>query len=416
MTDESFRTRLRRLRTERGLSLRQLNALSGVDKGELSRLENGLRHPTAVVASAVDNALQAEGSLIALERIERSQRRSDEVASGAMKRRALMGGAVAATVAGLLPIGDEPARRAGRIGRSDVAWLHSNMEHLYRLDYQHGSGVIWQTAATMAVSGSDMLERGTYDESVEIALLRATARMQMCAGWLAFDAGQQDAARTCYTEALTLAKQAGDAEVETHALSNLAFQANALGMPRQARRLGNAAADAASRPADNAYLSILPQLRLAVSHALSGDGAASDAAVATARRVYERVSDQPSPDWCSFIGQAELNSIEGSSALALGRNQRAVELLGRAVASHVGDKYARNRVSSRVRLARAQLALGDLDQAAASGNTALDEVDGSVTSWRVANELKAVARGLATHPAVPGAATFVDRYTLTLAN
>ena len=42
----------------------------------------------------------------------------------------------------------------------------------------------------------------------------ATARLQECADWLAFDAGQDNVAWASYSDALTLARQADDREVE----------------------------------------------------------------------------------------------------------------------------------------------------------------------------------------------------------
>jgi hypothetical protein len=87
-----------------------------------------------------------------------------------------------------------------------------------------------------------------YGDVVGKRLLNATGRIQMCAGWLAFDSGRHHIARSCYTEALALARQAGDAEVEVHALSNLAFQSNVLGRPREAMRFVEGAMRADSAP------------------------------------------------------------------------------------------------------------------------------------------------------------------------
>jgi hypothetical protein len=47
-----------------------------------------------------------------------------------------------------------------------------------------------------------MLDHGTFTDAVGKRLMEAAGRMQMCAGWLAFDAGHQDVARNAYNEAL----------------------------------------------------------------------------------------------------------------------------------------------------------------------------------------------------------------------
>lgn len=44
-------------RVERGLSLRELSMLSGVDPGTINRLENGLSTPRAKTVKALCNAL-----------------------------------------------------------------------------------------------------------------------------------------------------------------------------------------------------------------------------------------------------------------------------------------------------------------------------------------------------------------------
>ena len=51
---EAFAAALRRLRVERGMSLRGLAALAPLDVGYLSKIENGHRKVTLSVARAVD--------------------------------------------------------------------------------------------------------------------------------------------------------------------------------------------------------------------------------------------------------------------------------------------------------------------------------------------------------------------------
>jgi transcriptional regulator with XRE-family HTH domain len=73
MTAETFGEHLRRLRQERKLSLRQLSASSFIDFSQLSKVENGHRRPSAILAVAVDQALHAGGTLVALAESERGQ-------------------------------------------------------------------------------------------------------------------------------------------------------------------------------------------------------------------------------------------------------------------------------------------------------------------------------------------------------
>jgi tetratricopeptide (TPR) repeat protein len=409
MAEETFGEALRRIRLARGLSLRQLNRAAHVDFGLLSRIENGKQNASESVAGAVDRALCAGGELVSIKKLEAARATTAAVPFDPMRRRTLMTGAVGTAFAGLVPSDDRVSQQQGRLGAADADRLQLSVVRLYALDYQHGGESLWPAAMSLVSDGYAMLEHGTYSAAVEHQLLKATGRMQMCAGWLAFDSGRQDMARSCYTEALALAKQAGDSEVETHALANLAFQANVLGMPRQARRFADAAERAASTPGDYARLPIIPQLRLALSSALSGDRTESDRAMTRARKILDRHGDKPAEEWCAFLSPAELDGLEGTCATELGQTDKAMRLLEQSVAAH-GDQYARNRALYSVRLARARLDASIVDDAADSANAALDDLRGAVTSWRVSNELRAVAARFAPFAAEPAAARFLTRY------
>jgi transcriptional regulator with XRE-family HTH domain len=76
MTAETFGEHLRRLRQDHKLSLRQLSALSHIDYSQLSKVENGRRAPGAILATAVDEALNANGALVAHAQSDRVQART----------------------------------------------------------------------------------------------------------------------------------------------------------------------------------------------------------------------------------------------------------------------------------------------------------------------------------------------------
>ncbi|MFF0449024.1 helix-turn-helix domain-containing protein [Streptomyces sp. NPDC004609] len=64
--DETFGARLRRLRTERGMSLADLARHAHYSRGYLSKVENGQKPPTYGLASSCDEALKADGLLLTL--------------------------------------------------------------------------------------------------------------------------------------------------------------------------------------------------------------------------------------------------------------------------------------------------------------------------------------------------------------
>lgn len=205
---ETFGEALRRLRTERGLSLRSLAKSALVDCGRLSRIENGGRRGTTSIARALDRALGANGELIAIARSEQAERVRVAIPIDGMKRRTLVTwGLAGPALAELFSSGS--GRRSGRLGVADADELQDAAIRLYGLDYQYGAVSIWRSALTCA------------------------------------------------------------------------------------------------------------------------------------------------SEWCAFLGPAELDGVEGTCLLELGRAARAVPLLERAVDGH-GDGYSRNRALYRVRLARAR--------------------------------------------------------------
>ncbi|MGH3932898.1 MAG: helix-turn-helix domain-containing protein, partial [Pseudonocardiaceae bacterium] len=66
MTQQTFGGELRRLREQRGLSLKKFAHLVHYDPGYLSKIENGLKPPTVTLAKACDTALDTGGTLSAL--------------------------------------------------------------------------------------------------------------------------------------------------------------------------------------------------------------------------------------------------------------------------------------------------------------------------------------------------------------
>lgn len=228
------------------------------------------------------------------------------------------------------------------------------------------------------------------------------------------DSGQHDVARTSFNEALSLARQVGDAALEVHALCNLALQSNFLGMPRQALRFAEAAERASKDAAPK--VGVVLNLRKATAFALMGDDTSSKNAVTEARRRLDREAEKPALPWCEFVTSAEIDGIEGTRLLHLarGRNDRriahrAVRTLESAIARH-GPKFVRNRALYRVRLASSQLELNSITDAARSATTALGELSNDVASSIVSTELDGVADALAPYRKMAEVELFVSRY------
>jgi transcriptional regulator with XRE-family HTH domain len=402
---ETFGEAVQRWRTRWGLSLRQLAEKAHVDPGHLSRIERGERPPTENIAKSCDLALEAGGQLARL-----VISTGEDVPFEPMRRRNLLQASVAAaTLSGLGMAFIDPAT-IGRVGAADVNRLSADVRRLYALDYAHGGDQLWELAAARAAKGYALLEHGTYTEEIGARLLSATGRAQLCAGWLAFDAGRHEVARVHFTEALALGRQGSDdqaAEIEASALANLALQSNTLGRPREGLRFAMAAEHAA--PDSVAGLAALPRFRRAIAWSLMGDAASTNAEISNARRLLDDAQDKSLAEWYAFVHQAEMDAIEATCAMGLGQPRRAEGLLSGAIGTY-GDRFGRNRALLRVRLAQARLDGRQVEGAVEAADAALEDLAGEVVSWRINTEFDRAIAALSAYPDVPGVQEVIDRY------
>jgi DNA-binding XRE family transcriptional regulator/tetratricopeptide (TPR) repeat protein len=394
-----------------GHTQEQLAELVGVERSTVVRWEAGETEPKPWSRPKLAQALA-----VSVDELHRLLTISDDEAQPGqrverkvvlvdpMRRRTLVKWGLGTTAVTGLGIGS-----AATVGAADVTRLQLADARLNRLTDQHGGETLWQAAVACADEGHLMLEQGTYSSSVGRQLLMATARLQVCAGWLAFDAGQDEVAQASYNDALALARQADDREVEMWALANLARQSTVVGQPREALRLATAAAQAAASVGWAPRLAAVPQLRRAVASSLVADARDAARAITQARAVVDRDHDEPTEERCAFLGPAELDGIEATCALELGRASRAETLLEQALAGYE-SRFARNRALYRVRLARARLDMKAVDGAAEAATGALDDLSGGLASWRVSSELDAVARRLTKYPEVADVGSFLTSY------
>lgn len=159
-------------------------------------------------------------------------------------------------------------------------------------------------------------------------------------GWLAHDSGRFEDARSHYAEALATARVAGDAGLEAHAFSNMAFLARDCGRPRESVRAAQAGRRAARSLGSPRLLSLLA-LREAGGWAGLADRKACEEALTRAHTEFSRGAAGADPEWMSFFGEAELESLESRCWAALGEHARAARHARRA-ADLQDPHFARN--------------------------------------------------------------------------
>ena len=239
-----------------------------------------------------------------------------------------------------------------------------------------------------------MLDDGIYTSAVGLDLQAITAELASCAGFIAYDAADQAAARHLFTEAALLAGSTGDPLLIAHSLALLAMQCNSLatvtgrkGLAREALRyLDQASQVARHEPSPKVHTIIA--MRRAAASALTGDETAARAGIVAARREMDRGEHPSDPHWAGFVTPTEVTAHEALSWMHLGQHAKAAGAL-RAVLSD--DRLpARNRTFYQARLAGVLSAAGDVDEAVNEGVAVLPALEGPVRSARTVNLLKPV--------------------------
>jgi len=326
-----------------------------------------------------------------------------EEATALMERRTVLTGA-AALIA--WSVGRPWTELDGRkIGAVHVQQAEDALAHFRALDDRYGGDGIHELAVGAWQRARAMLDHGSYSSEIGRRLHLVSGRLAEQAGWLSFDAGRQDHARYYLTEALIAARTADDADLEVLALGGLSLQASALGRSHEAVALARRVQE--SPAAQRLPLAIvMAATREARGHALAKDESAATDAMLRAERAFSRAGNRP--DWYAFLDEAQLAASFGYCWALLGRPGKAVDLFDEAVRRHRGE-YRRNRAIWSGYLARAHLANGDLDQAAAVGLTALTNNE-QVTSSRAVEQITALREGLAAYPRLAFARDYVDQF------
>ncbi len=421
---------LAELRKAAGYSQHDFAPLTHYTRSTIANVEVGRQHAPLTFWQLCDDLLSADGALSggydhlqALirqhhEELARALREKSEEEHGdlarrevpfdPMRRRTLVTWGLATTAAGGLGLAS-----IGVVGVADVGRLQRTEARLLRLADRHGGESLWQAAAAAADEGYHMLEQGSYGPKVGKQLTLAVGGLQLCAGWLSFDAGRHDAARACYADALTLSRQVGDPELETRALVGLARESYVLDRPREAQRLATTAERLAASTGGSPRLVVISSIRHAMANSMMADATGADSAITRARKALDRDRDEPVKEWSAFLTPFEIDGVEATCALALGQASRAERLFEQIVDAYENSRFRRNCALYRVRLARARLDSGSVDGAAEAANAAVDDLAGELASRRVSNELGAVAGRLARYPDVSGVDRFLAAHDAT---
>jgi transcriptional regulator with XRE-family HTH domain len=409
---ETFGQALHRWRTRRRVSLRALARTVPCSHGHLWDIEQGSRQVTPQFAARLDEALGADGALIAI--AGGAVARTDEfppapagVAPVAARLAdpafAAAGAAPARTVRAAEAAHDwlladpEPlhaVRAGGRVGAAVVEALGCLVAELRRRDDEEGGADLVDLVEPEIQFVARLMTRGSYAETVSRTLHLRLAELAELAGWVAYDAGRYTAAPRYFEAALAAAQAAGDRVFGSYVLAMWGFAEADLGRPSDAvtmLRSAEAGLGDLGSPRVHAVLGTWE----ARAAARGGKGARRqfERTLARAGQQFERDSSTGDPDWAYWMIQPELTAEAGRGFALVGDWRNAVAYLTLGLAA-LGTEYPRDRALYLSYLAEAYLIGGELDRARDCAREAAALLPG-LRSPRVAEHLESVEHRLA---------------------
>ncbi|MGI5212888.1 helix-turn-helix domain-containing protein [Plantactinospora sp. CA-290183] len=373
-----FGAQMRRLRAERGLSLRELARVAFYAKSYLHELETGAKEPTQRAAQRIDDALAAGGELAAL------------AATGIRRREVIArAGMAVALPQTILSYG----RRVGPEVPQQIAYRTARLR---RIDDYLGGADTYEMYMAELDSTLRLLQDGSYADTTGRGLLSVYAEQAQMAGWAAFDAGRYDSAERLYRTSLAAAHDAEDLPLAGNAMAFLAYQELTLGRP--ATQTIAAACDTAD-PTATPGVRALVHMRRAWIHAVNGQPDDAERHLGIGVTCLTEQDERPDPDWVYWVDQEEAEIMTGRCWTVLRRPLRAIPVL-ESVLGRYDDTHARDKALYLTWLADAYLDANEIEQGCATATRAA-RLSADVASVRPRQRIAALLDRLNPYAALP---------------
>ncbi|WP_422773808.1 helix-turn-helix domain-containing protein [Plantactinospora sp. WMMC1484] len=358
--DPYFAPLLRRLRQERGLSVRALAHLAHRSKSHLHELETGRKAPGLHVAQHLDRVLDAGGALIAC--LTPAARARDETD--------------AATIARLIDASD--------IGAEAIAAVEAAVDDLASLyATTPPSGLLDPIRQRLAQIGRLLDTRATLDQRRR--LLVAGAWLSLLRATVHFDLRHRRAAAAHLSIAEQMARQTEHREIQAWCVETVAWDALTAGDYRRALDLSRQAQQVAPR-GSSAYIQATAQEGRA--WARMGDQRETRRTLSRLSRLVSPLAVPDRPEHHYRYDPAKALSYTATT-LAWAGDPAAEDYARAAVADLIGSARPRRTASAQLDLGLALVAAGRPDEACASAQVAITSGRVVPSNWWRASEVLA---------------------------
>ncbi|MDF5756479.1 hypothetical protein [Spongiactinospora sp. TRM90649] len=300
-----------------------------------------------------------------------------------------------------------PSGVGGRaVGAADIASIREVTRAFGELDNRFGGGRV-RTAVVKYLDSAvtPLIREGAYGEATGRELVSATAELTRLAGWMAYDLEQHGLAQRYLIQALRLARGAGDHGLGGEILAGLGHQAVYIGQPDHALDLARASQLAARRAGIHTLLAEGHVLE-AHAHAVLGDRASCGHALHEAEQAFDKRSPESDPEWLRYFDEAYLAAKFAHCFRELGDGPQTVRNAQRSL--EMNESYVRGRMFNLSLLSAGLVHCGDVDQACAVAQQALD-VAGGLTSTRTRSYMTDLRKRLAPYSDAPAVKSFTAR-------
>ncbi|GAA2220684.1 hypothetical protein GCM10010413_10040 [Promicromonospora sukumoe] len=433
VVDPGFGALLNELRTQRNWSLRGLGERVHCSHGHIWDLEHGQKRPSPAVAALLDEALDAGGRLSAMVRTagQASMSPHDGAPGSTAPVEEGFGGALQLWRSDLerqdflttatfdpatflvpalrwltAPSTPGPGSVGVRVvGMPDVEMIRQMLGAFRTVDNQYGGGYVRERVVRFLHHDVAELLQGQYDTRTGAALLSAAAEATQLAGWATYDVGRHALAQRYMVQALHLAGAAEDRPLGAEILAAMSHQAAYLRSGDEAIDLARAAGRAATEAGVGAIAAEAAVLE-AQGHAVNSSASATASSLDRAERLFDQAERATDPQWLGYFDEAYLAAKFGQTFTALGRGDLAVRFAERSL--DMDARYARGRMFNLALVARAHAQDGNVEEAAAAGQKAVEAAEG-IDSARSRDYLAEIAQRLAPHAGIDAVDTYQTR-------